>query len=143
MNRLDRKSEAFVSVRKLCCGVIVAALSVAPAAAQGPAPTTTSTSQTATTQDEIVLQGDATPRPALPTIYGDTGLWYVPTAETLPNKKWSFQVFRANWDVHQGVTDASDIGLTLGVGLGNRFELFGSCGAPTTTGRRRARRATT
>jgi peptidoglycan-associated lipoprotein len=108
--------------------VIVAALGVAPAAAQGPAPTTTSTSQTATTQDEIVLQGDATPRPALPTIYGDTGLWYVPTAETLPNKKWSFQVFRANWDLHQGVTDASDIGLTLGYGIGNRFELFGSWG---------------
>jgi len=66
--------------------VIVAALGVAaPAAAQGPAPTTTSTSQTAITQDETVLQGDATPRPALPTIYGDTGFWFVPTAETLPN----------------------------------------------------------
>jgi hypothetical protein len=64
----------------------------------------------------------------LPTIYGDTGFWYVPTAETLPNKKWSFSLFRANWDLHQGVTDASDIGLTLGVGLGNRFELFGSWG---------------
>ena len=56
-----------MSVRKLCCGVIVAALGVAPAAAQGPAPTTTSTSQTAITQDETVLQGDTTPRPALPT----------------------------------------------------------------------------
>jgi len=128
MNRLDRKSEAFVSVRKLCCGVIVAALGVSPAAAQGPAPTTTSTSQTAVTQDEIVLQGDATPRPALPTIYGDTGLWYIPTAETLPNKKMSFSVFRANWDVRQGITDASQIGLTGAVGLGTRGEIFGSWG---------------
>jgi len=108
--------------------VIVAALGVSPAAAQGPAPTTTSTSQTAVTQDEIVLQGDATPRPALPTIYGDTGFWYIPTAETLPSKKWSFSVFRANWDTHQGLTDASEIGLTGAVGLGSRAELFASWG---------------
>ena len=117
-----------MSVRKLCCGVIVAALGVGPAAAQGPAPTTTSTSQTAVTQDEIVLQGDATPRRALPTIYGDTGFWYVPTAETLPGGKWAFSLFRANRDMLQGLTDVSQVGLTGAVGLGTRAELFASWG---------------
>jgi len=127
MNRLDRKSEAFVSVRKLCCGVIVTALGVvSPAAAQGPAPS--STSQTAITQDETVLQGDATPRPALPTIYGDTGFWYVPTAETLPSKKWSFSLFRANEELRQGLTDASQIGFTAAVGMGSHAEAFASWG---------------
>ena len=117
-----------MSVRTLCCGVIVAALGVSPALAQGPAPTTTSTSQTAITQDEIVLQGDATPRRALPTIYGDTGFWYVPTAETLPSGKWAFSLFRANRELQQGLTDLSQIGFTGAVGLGSRTELFASWG---------------
>jgi hypothetical protein len=108
--------------------VIVAALCVAPAAAQAPAPTTTSTSQTAVTQDEVVLQGDETPRPALPTIYGDTGFWHLPTAETLPSKRMSFSLFRANWDLRQGLTDVGQIGLTGAVGLGDRAEVFASRG---------------
>jgi peptidoglycan-associated lipoprotein len=108
--------------------VIVAALCVAPAAAQAPAPTTTSTSQTAVTQDEVVLQGDETPRPALPTIYGDTGFWHLPTAETLPSKRMSFSLFRANWDLRQGLTDVGQIGLTGAVGLGDRAEVFASWG---------------
>ena len=45
-----------------------------------------------------MLEGDTTPRPSLPTINGDTGLWFVPTAETMPAGKWSFSVFRANFD---------------------------------------------
>jgi peptidoglycan-associated lipoprotein len=117
-----------VSVRNLYCGVIVAALGIAPAAAQGPAPTTTTTSQTAVTQDEVVLQGDATPRPALPTIYGDTGFWHLPTAETLPNRRMSFSVFKAQWDMEQGLTDANQFGLTGAIGLGDRAELFASWG---------------
>ena len=78
-------------MRTLICALLVAALSVTTAVAQAPAPgTTTSQSQTAVTQDEIVLQGDTTPRPATPTFYGDTGLWFVPTAETLPGGRMSF-----------------------------------------------------
>jgi peptidoglycan-associated lipoprotein len=73
-----------------------------------------------------VLEGDTTPRPALPTFWGDTGLWFVPTAETLPGGKWSFSVYRANFDRRQGLTDVNQIGLTGAVGLGDRFELFGS-----------------
>ena len=95
-----------------------------PAAAQ--TPTTTTTTQTAVTQDEIVLQGDTTPRPGLPTFNGDTGLWFVPTAETMPSGRWSFSLFRANFDRRQGLTDVSQIGFTGAVALGDRFELFGS-----------------
>jgi peptidoglycan-associated lipoprotein len=119
-------------VRTLCCGLLLAALGAGTAAAQAPAagqapagPTQTSTSQTAITQDEIVLQGDTTPRGALPTIYGDTGLWFVPTAETLPAGRFSFSVYRANWDRPQGLTDVNQIGVTAAAGVG-RLELFGS-----------------
>jgi outer membrane protein OmpA-like peptidoglycan-associated protein len=111
-------------LRKLSSGLLLAALSVAPAAAQ--APTTTTTTTTAVTQDEVVLQGDTTPRFGLPTIYGDTGFWFVPTAETLPGGKWSFSAFRANFDRRQGLTDVNQIGITGAVGIGDRFEVFGS-----------------
>jgi peptidoglycan-associated lipoprotein len=117
-----------VLARTLCCGFLLAALA-APAAAQGNQGgqgTTTTTTSTAVTQDEVVLQGDTTPRPALPTVLGDTGLWFVPTAETLPGQKWSFSVFRANYDRRQGLTDVSDIGITGAYGVTDRFELFGS-----------------
>jgi len=117
----------------LCCGLLVAAFGVGTADAQAPAgaqagATQTSTSQTAITQDEIVLQGDTTPRGALPTLLGDTGLWFVPTAETLPARRLSFSLFRANYDRPQGLTDVNQIGLTAAIGLGDRFELFGSWG---------------
>jgi len=116
-------------VRIVCCGLLMAILAAGTAAAQPQAQGTTnqtSTSQTAITQDEIVLQGDTAPRGALPTIFGDTGLWFVPTAETLPNKKFSVSAFRANWDRPQGLTDVNELGITAAVGIGDRFEAFGS-----------------
>jgi outer membrane protein OmpA-like peptidoglycan-associated protein len=57
---------------------------------------------------------------------GDTGLWFVPTGEVLPARKWSFSVYRTNFDFNQGFTDASNWPLTFGVGLGDRAELFGA-----------------
>src|SRR5687768_10911459 len=126
--RLDREErDDAVLVRTISCALLVAALA-APAAGQAPAAqgTTTTTRTTAITQDEIVLQGDTTPRPALPTINGDTGFWFVPTAETLPSGRFSFSAFRANFDRRQGLTDVSLLGVTGAVGLGDRFELFGS-----------------
>ena len=72
-------------------------------------------------QGELVLQGDTTPRPALPTYFGDTGLWFVLTAETLPSGKLSFSVYRANFDRHQGLTDVGEFGITGAVGLGDRL----------------------
>jgi len=104
-------------VRIVCCGLLLAAVGVAPAAAQTsqtnqPAPTTQSAS--------------GEPKPALPTFFGDTGLWFVPTADTLQSHKASFQLFRANWDERQGLTDVNNIGFTAAFGVSERVEVFGS-----------------
>ena len=87
----------------VCCGLLLAAVGVVPAAAQ----TSSSTNQPASTS-----QTSTETRPGLPTFFGDTGLWFVPTADTLATHKASFQLFRANWDERQGLTDVNNIGLT-------------------------------
>ncbi|HTI44347.1 MAG TPA: OmpA family protein [Vicinamibacterales bacterium] len=98
----------------VCCGFLLAAVGVVPAAAQtNQAPPT---SQNTTTET----------RPGLPTFFGDTGLWFVPTADTLVRHKASAQLFRANWDERQGLTDVNNIGLTAAFGLTDRVEVFGS-----------------
>ena len=101
-------------MRILCCGLLLAAVGVAPAAAQ------TSTVQTPANPPATET------RPALPTFFGDTGLWFVPTAETLPTHKASGSLFRANFDRRQGLTDVSDVGLTAAFGVTDRVEIFGS-----------------
>ena len=93
-------------------------------AASAQAPSTQKPSPQAP-EGELVLQGDTTPRPALPTYFGDTGLWFVPTAETLPAGKTSFSLYRANFDRQQGLTDVGEFGITGAIGLG-RAELFAS-----------------
>ena len=65
-------------------------------------------------------------RPATTTSSGDTGLWFVPTGEVLPARRWSFSAYRVNFDYEQGFTDVSNWPVTAGVGLGDRLELFGS-----------------
>jgi peptidoglycan-associated lipoprotein len=120
-----------VFVRVLSSAFLVSALAAVPVAAQAPqgggkSTTTTTTSGPVVTSDEIVLEGDTTPRPGLPTINGDTGLWFVPTGEVMPAGKWSASVFRANYDRRQGLTDVNQIGFTGAIGIKDRFELFGS-----------------
>ena len=81
-------------MRKLCCGLLLAAVGVGPAAAQSSAQSTSATSnQTQTTNTET--------RPALPTYFGDTGIWFVPTGETLSRHKASGQILRADWTERQ------------------------------------------
>ena len=70
------------------------------------------------------MNGDT--RKATTTADGDTGLWFVPTGEILPAKKWSFSVYRVNFDYEEGFTDVSNWPVTFGVGLGDRAELFGA-----------------
>ena len=82
----------------------------APAPAQ-PAPSTAVTGET---------------RPATTTIMGDTGLWFVPTGEVLPQKRWSGSAYRVNSDYNQGFTDVSNWPLTFAFGLGDRAEVFGA-----------------
>ena len=73
-----------------------------------------------------MAQSGSETRPALPTFFGDTGLWFVPSSETLPARKVSGSVFRANFDRPQGLLDVSDQGFTLGYGATSRLELFAS-----------------
>jgi peptidoglycan-associated lipoprotein len=71
-------------------------------------------------------QGSEETRPALLTVNGDTGIWFVPTAEILPAKRWSVSFQRTNIDDGQGFTDVSMFPVTFGVGIGNFMEFFGS-----------------
>jgi outer membrane protein OmpA-like peptidoglycan-associated protein len=70
-------------------------------------------------------------RPATTSVAGDTGLWFLPTAEVLPHKKWSLSLYRANADFGQGFTDVSNWPITFAVGVRNRAEIFGSWTAIT------------
>ena len=67
-----------------------------------------------------------TTRPAGATFLGDTGLWFVPTAEILPHGKFSASAQRANFDRQEGITDIEHNPATFAVGVADRFELFGS-----------------
>src|SRR6185295_1170594 len=80
--------------------------------------TTSTTSGTAS--DEVQT------RPATTTFLGDTGLWYVPTGEVLPRKKWSVSAYRVNFDDNQGFSDVSQWPLTFAYGMSDRAELFGA-----------------
>ena len=70
-------------------------------------------------------------RPATTTFYGDTGLWYVPTAEVLARGAWSVSGYRAGFNAVPGFTNVSDYAGTFGVGVGSRVEVFGSFMADT------------
>ena len=86
------------------------------------------TSQTApTTQSPAQAPSTATDtRPATTTVNGDTGLWFVPTGDVLPAKRWSLSAYRVNFDRDQGFTDVSDWPLTFAFGAGDRAEIFGA-----------------
>ncbi len=85
------------------------------AGAQTPPPT----SQTTPSED-------ASRRPATTTFHGDTGLWFVPTAEVLAHGKWSVTGYRRGTNYIQGYTNVGDFAGTFAVGIRNRVELFTS-----------------
>lgn len=62
---------------------------------------------------------------------GDTGLWFVPTAEVLARGKWSASGYRVGLNYREGFTNVADFPLTFGVGIANKAELFGSFKAVT------------
>jgi peptidoglycan-associated lipoprotein len=93
------------------------------ALAQTPAPAQAQ-SQTQAKTPPVPSASDV--RPATTTFMGDTGLWNVPTAETLPDRKWSASAYRVNFDDNQGFSDISNWPITFGYGLRNRAEIFGS-----------------
>jgi outer membrane protein OmpA-like peptidoglycan-associated protein len=96
---------------RLIGALLVGALSIASAAAAQTSTTTASEKET---------------RSAKTTASGDTGLFFVPTAEVLPAKRFSFSLYRINIDDGQGFTDISNFPVTLGVGVGGHAEIFSS-----------------
>ena len=84
--------------------------------AQNPSGTQTPSASTATSDV----------RPATTTFFGDTGLWFVPTAEVLAHGKWSASGYRRGTNYIQGFSNVGDFAGTFAVGLGNRAEIFGS-----------------
>jgi outer membrane protein OmpA-like peptidoglycan-associated protein len=68
---------------------------------------------------------EETVRPATTSVYGDTGLWFVPTGEVLRDHTWSASAYRLNWDVRQGFTDISHFEGTFAYGIKGRAEIFG------------------
>src|SRR5215510_10653742 len=65
-------------------------------------------------------------RPGSNTIFGDTGIWFVPTGETVPKGKWSGGVQLVNSDRSEGFSDISDIGGMFAFGATDKIELFGT-----------------
>jgi outer membrane protein OmpA-like peptidoglycan-associated protein len=65
-------------------------------------------------------------RPATTTFFGDTGLWFVPTAEVLPHGRWSASGYRRGTNYIQGFSNIGDFAGTFGFGVRNRLEVFGS-----------------
>jgi outer membrane protein OmpA-like peptidoglycan-associated protein len=84
----------------------------------------------------VLVTGDAwaqsqpgmqdTERSATTTIYGDTGLWFVPAGEVLKDKDWSVSGYYINWDVKQGFMDISHFAGNFAYGIKGRAEIFGS-----------------
>jgi outer membrane protein OmpA-like peptidoglycan-associated protein len=96
------------------------------APAQQPAtqpPPPTGTQPPAETRPPMATAGEET-RPATTTFMGDTGLWFVPTGEVLPARRWSLSAYRVNFDYNQGFTDVTNFPATFGIGLGDRAEIF-------------------
>jgi outer membrane protein OmpA-like peptidoglycan-associated protein len=67
-------------------------------------------------------------RTAAPAYEGDTGLFHMSSAYTLPKGKVSFSLFRDNIDRDPKDLDISVHGVSLGFGVTSRLELFGSMG---------------
>jgi outer membrane protein OmpA-like peptidoglycan-associated protein len=65
-------------------------------------------------------------RPATTTFLGDTGIWYVPTAEVLRSGTWSLGGDRRGTNYVQGSSNVADFAGSLAVGLGSRVEVFGA-----------------
>ena len=83
-------------------------------------------SPTSNQQPASTTGSNESSRPATTTFYGDTGLWYVPTAEILPHGQFSAGGYRRGTNYIQGYTNVADFAGTFGGGIRDRVELFGS-----------------
>jgi outer membrane protein OmpA-like peptidoglycan-associated protein len=67
-------------------------------------------------------------RPGATTVFGDTGIWFVPTGETLPKGRWTVGGQLVNFDRSEGFSDITDIGGMFSFGATDRIEIFGAFG---------------
>jgi outer membrane protein OmpA-like peptidoglycan-associated protein len=106
----------------------ILALSVAISASAQTGSSGTSTEQSTTTPQPPPSSNAASAdtRPATTTVFGDTGLWFVPTAEVLAHGKWSVSGYRRGTNYVQGFANVGDFAGTFGVGIKDRAEIFGS-----------------
>ena len=65
-------------------------------------------------------------RPAGVTFLGDTGLWFVPTAEVLPHGGVSASAQMYTFNRQEGFTAIQTTAVTFAAGIGDRAELFGA-----------------
>src|SRR5215813_1243691 len=100
------------SFRAIGLYAVVCLLFSAAATAQTPAPSTTP-------------EPEPTTRPATMTTVGDTGLWFVPTADVLPRHQWSAGGFRSGFTFKQGFTRVNELTGTFAFGAFKYMEIFG------------------
>jgi outer membrane protein OmpA-like peptidoglycan-associated protein len=87
---------------------------------------TAASAQTNAPAPQTRADADAATRPATTTFYGDTGLWFVPTAEVLAHGKWSVTGYRRGTNYIQGYTNVGDFAGTVAIGIKDRAEVFTS-----------------
>ena len=69
---------------------------------------------------------EPTTRPSTMTPVGDTGLWFVPTADVLPRHEWSAGGFRSGFTLKQGFTSVNELNGTFAFGAFRGLEIFGA-----------------
>ena len=107
-----------VSRSSLVAGLILLSWSPATLAQTAPSPPANTQSAAFTAYEDQ--------RPATTTFLGDTGIWYVPTAEVLRSGTWSVGGDRRGTNYVQGSSNVADFAGSLAVGIGNRVEVFGA-----------------
>lgn len=89
-------------------------------------PVSAQPSQTSTAPDPQTTRAQGETRPATTTFMGDTGLWFVPTADVVPHRKVAASAYRVNFDRQGGSSDISLWPITVAFGVLDRLEVFGA-----------------
>jgi hypothetical protein len=107
-------------------GAALLAVAVSASAQTGTSGTSTGQSSQPTQTPSSSTAAAEEYRPATTTFFGDTGLWFVPTGEVLPDGKWSASAYRRGTNYIQGYSNVGDFSGTFAYGLKNKAEIFGS-----------------
>ena len=110
-------------IRVAAAWMLVVSMASVASAQNGSSGTSTAQSQPGASTSS---SAEPQTRPATTTFLGDTGLWFVPTAEVLAHGKWSVSGYRRGTNFIQGFTNVGDFAGTFAVGIKDRVEVFGS-----------------